>query len=79
MCHSLYRWSETSDGIPYEVINHSFEAVMVTQYMANFFISEARKSFHSFTNETEKQNALIYNYQPVKTSDDFVQTYFFHF
>ena len=73
-----FEWAVTQDGVPYEVIDHSPEAIKVSQYMANFFVQQARKSSHSFGNVATEQALLIYNYQPTNTpGGDFVQTYFF--
>ncbi|KAF7660102.1 hypothetical protein LDENG_00288160 [Lucifuga dentata] len=61
-------------------IPHSPAAVKTTFYMAEFFVNEARKSFHRFDTE-EEENALIYNYAPVYTGNKnqsaFEQIYFF--
>ena len=65
------------DGSPYEAINHSPEAAAITQYMADYFVNLARQSSHSYADPVEEDAALIYNYNPTKTSGDFVQTYFF--
>jgi len=46
-------------------INHTPEGILATQYMANFFVNEARKNFHSFPSYEEESRALIYNYSPV--------------
>ncbi|KAK9070578.1 hypothetical protein SSX86_010980 [Deinandra increscens subsp. villosa] len=45
------------------VIPHSDDAIQVTQHAANFFISEARKSFNRPPTEDVLAN-LIYNYSP---------------
>lgn len=74
-----YRWGKTSDGVPNEAINHSPDAILVEQYTSDFFVEEARKCNHKFTSEEDEDAALIYNYQPTKTSGSFVQEYFFHF
>jgi gamma-glutamyl hydrolase len=74
-----FEWGETSEGIPNEAIDHSHDAVLASQYMANFFVDQARKSAHKFPTETEEDGALIYNYKPTKTTGSFVQEYFFHF
>ncbi|XP_071387434.1 gamma-glutamyl hydrolase [Centroberyx affinis] len=60
-------------------IPHSPSAVKTTFYMAEFFVSEARKSFHRFDSEEREQKALIYNYSPVYTGikSDFEQIYYF--
>jgi gamma-glutamyl hydrolase len=60
-----------------EQMNHSFDSVIANQYIANFFVNEARKSNHRFTNEVKE---LIYNYSPVYSGakgSDFEQTYLF--
>jgi len=73
------RWAQTSEGIPNEAINHSLHAVMSSQYMANFFVDQARQSKHKFPDEPTEDAALIYNYTPTKTTGSFVQEYYFHF
>jgi gamma-glutamyl hydrolase len=67
----------TSDGYPLEAIDHSADAVLIAQYMANFFVGETRQNYHRFPTQTDEDNELIYNYQPTKTSGSFVQEYFF--
>ncbi|OQV13283.1 Gamma-glutamyl hydrolase [Hypsibius exemplaris] len=47
------------------VVSHSAEGVLVSQYFANFFVSEARKNLHRFYDLKKEQNALIYNWNPV--------------
>ncbi|XP_061877911.1 gamma-glutamyl hydrolase-like [Entelurus aequoreus] len=58
---------------------HGPSAVQVTFFMAEFFVGEARKSFHSFVSADEEDQALIYNFSPVKssTSSVFEQVYYF--
>ena len=60
-------------------IPHTSYAVMSSQYFANFFVNEARKSKHFFDRKSE-QDLLIYNYNPDYTIDDeeFEQMYFFN-
>jgi len=58
-------------------INHQPEAVEVSQHLANFFVNEARKSNHSFTDANLERNSLIYNYNPLKWHDGFNQVYVF--
>jgi gamma-glutamyl hydrolase len=76
---SYHRWQKTSEGVPDEEIDHTEEGIEIAQYMANFFVGEARRNSNSFDSEAEEEAALIYNYSPVKTSGSFVQEYFFHF
>ncbi|XP_040921319.1 gamma-glutamyl hydrolase [Toxotes jaculatrix] len=58
---------------------HTRSAVKTTFYMAEFFVSEARKNFHRFESEEGENKALIYNYNPVYTGHQgaFEQIYFF--
>ncbi|CAG5896100.1 unnamed protein product [Menidia menidia] len=60
-------------------IPHSPAAVKATFYMAEFFVSEARKSFHRFESVEEENKALIYNHSPVYTGTKgaFEQIYLF--
>ncbi|XP_072044592.1 gamma-glutamyl hydrolase-like isoform X2 [Amphiura filiformis] len=54
---SLFQW--TDGHIP-----HDDDAVRVAQYMANFFVGEARKSTHKFKSEDQEAQHLIYNARP---------------
>ncbi|XP_075936775.1 gamma-glutamyl hydrolase isoform X2 [Anarhichas minor] len=60
-------------------IPHSPSAVKTTFYMAEFFVSEARKNFHRFGSKAEESKALIYNYNPLYAGPDrnFEQIYYF--
>ena len=66
-----------------EKIPHSFTAIQASQYMANFFVNEARKSDHAFKDAQTEKKYLIYNYTPehtavtVKRLENFEQCYFF--
>jgi gamma-glutamyl hydrolase len=70
-----FEWYQTN-GIPYEAIDHSAEAVAVTQYVSDFFVGQARKSSHKFSDPTEENARLIYNYEKVKSGPSFVETYY---
>eukprot|EP00566_Odontella_aurita_P000816 CAMPEP_0113549456 /NCGR_PEP_ID=MMETSP0015_2-20120614/13442_1 /TAXON_ID=2838 /ORGANISM="Odontella" /LENGTH=377 /DNA_ID=CAMNT_0000450165 /DNA_START=496 /DNA_END=1629 /DNA_ORIENTATION=- /assembly_acc=CAM_ASM_000160 len=48
---------------PYEAINHSAEAVRVCLYMAEFFVSKARRNTHVY--KDVKQFPLVWNYKMV--------------
>lgn len=48
-----------------EGINHSKQAVLVTQYVADFFVNQARLSGHHFSSKEEEDAALIYQHNPV--------------
>ncbi|OCT76859.1 hypothetical protein XELAEV_18032062mg [Xenopus laevis] len=68
-----FEWKKASN------ISHSSEAVRAAFYMAEFFVNEARKSSHHFTEEEDETKALIYNYFPKNTGNIsvFEQMYFF--
>lgn len=71
---NLYEW-KLNLKIP-----HSFNAVQVGQYFANFFVNEARKSEHTFPNSEMEKRKLIYNYSPTYTglnNTSFEQCYLF--
>ncbi|XP_071725936.1 gamma-glutamyl hydrolase 2-like [Rutidosis leptorrhynchoides] len=53
---NAFEWA--SSAIP-----HSDDAIQVTQHVANFFVSEARKSFNRPSTQQVLDN-LIYNYKP---------------
>jgi len=70
----LFEWN------PDEVIQHTPDAVKSMQYMADFFVSEARKNDHKFTSAQDEYSSLIWNYSPKYTSkiiSDFDQCYIF--
>lgn len=69
---NAYEWTK-----PYYV--HSSTAVKVSFYLADFFVSEARKNFNTFQSKEEEKNMLIYNYSPVYTgrTGTFEQIYYF--
>ncbi|XP_026316816.1 gamma-glutamyl hydrolase A-like isoform X2 [Hyposmocoma kahamanoa] len=43
---------------------HSAESIKANRYFMDFFVSECRKSGHSFNNAAEENEYLIYNYIP---------------
>lgn len=75
--HCLIRFGKTSDGVPKEAINHSADAVAVSQYTASFFVNQARRNFHQFPTPQEEDAALIENYPPTKTTGSFMEEFFF--
>mmetsp|Transcript_1556 Transcript_1556/g.2226 ORF Transcript_1556/g.2226 Transcript_1556/m.2226 type:complete len:380 (+) Transcript_1556:30-1169(+) len=63
-------------------IPHGEDGVMLSQTMANFFVSEARKSNHRPASHEEELKLLMYNYSPTFTyktwpTFHFDQVYFF--
>ncbi|KAK0137163.1 Gamma-glutamyl hydrolase [Merluccius polli] len=58
---------------------HSSNAVRVSSLLAEFFVNEGRRSFHSYATPEEEASSLIYNYVPVNTQNftGYEQIYFF--
>ncbi|XP_007937663.1 gamma-glutamyl hydrolase [Orycteropus afer afer] len=69
---SPYEWEN-------DYISHSSNAVKTAFYLADFFVSEARKNSHHFESEDEEREALIYQFHPVFTGSlsSFQQCYIF--
>ncbi|XP_028636326.1 gamma-glutamyl hydrolase [Grammomys surdaster] len=67
------------EWIPPRGISHASNAVKTSFYLAEFFISEARKNDHHFENLHEETNSLIYQFSPVYTGNisSFQQSYMF--
>lgn len=73
------------EWVTYLHIPHSPDAIEVTQEVANFFVSEARKNTHAARDALEESDMLIYNWKPEYTGrvtrggeeQDFEQTYIF--
>lgn len=60
------QWHPEKNIYHYELtdnVNHSLGAIQVTQYIANFFVNEARKSQHTFISIDKEVDSLIDNYQ----------------
>jgi gamma-glutamyl hydrolase len=65
-------------GSPYEAIAHSRSAVAVSQYMANFFVDQARRSTRSFHSAEDEWSRLFYQLNAsLLLAPAFVQTYTF--
>ena len=67
------------NGYPYEAISHTSNAVHITQYMSNYFVEQTKLNTHTFKDSDEESSRLIYNYTPLQTEEDFIQTYYFQF
>lgn len=60
---------------------HTLATLEVSQYFANYFVNEARKSMHDFKSETEVLENVIQNWPAVLTAKDgsnFFQAYLFN-
>ena len=53
-----FEWGMRTDGTPYEVINHTPEAVHASQALANYFVGECRRNSHKVQEGTK----LFWNY-----------------
>ena len=63
-----------------EVVNHTPDSITANSYFARFLGTEARRNSHGYSNFTEEQEALIYNWIPRFTAaevPDFETCYFF--
>nr|XP_004653382.1 gamma-glutamyl hydrolase [Jaculus jaculus] len=60
-------------------ISHAPNAVKTAFYLAEFFVSEARRSSHHFQSPLEENGSLIYHFSPVYTGNisSFQQCYMF--
>ncbi|GIZ01035.1 gamma-glutamyl hydrolase [Caerostris extrusa] len=74
----MFEWSITKT---HQNIPHTADAIRTSQYFADFFINQARKSTHRFLSKKNENDLLIYNYNPVFTakigSNPNFQTYYF--
>lgn len=59
----LYVWN------PMMVADHSLDSIRVAQYVANFFVSEARKNSNRFTSRTLEEKHLIHRWSPIYLGD----------
>lgn len=72
---NLYEWVLNKN------ISHSSNAVLASQYFAQFFINEARKNDHHFDNAKNEDNHVIYNFPATFTGakgSSFEQSYMFN-
>lgn len=59
---------------------HSWSAIYSARYFYDWFINECRKNKHRYSNQTELENQLIYNYPKTytgKLNSVFEEVYFF--
>jgi gamma-glutamyl hydrolase len=71
---NLYEWVRNKN------ISHSFHAIKASQYFAEFFVNEARKSEHHFKDSKSEDKYVIYNYAAQFTGavgSAFEQSYMF--
>ncbi|XP_012934720.1 gamma-glutamyl hydrolase [Aplysia californica] len=71
---SIFKWQTNI------AVNHGFYSVLASQYMADFFVNEARKSKHGFESVDFEAHQLIENDMEVFRADHtFRDTYYFNF
>lgn len=75
---NAYEWSHRRKNIP-----HDRAAIESVAFFANFFVQECRKNAHRFADRASEDKHLIYNYNPVFTgtqtiNSQFTQTYIFY-
>jgi len=70
---NIFEHGLAADGRPVEDIPHSPQAVLMTQYLANFFVEQARGNSRSFANETEEAGRLIYGRETTRRLAPFFQ------
>ncbi|XP_035914391.1 gamma-glutamyl hydrolase A-like isoform X1 [Anopheles stephensi] len=71
---NIYEWVQNKN------ISHTANAIRASQFFADFFIEESRKSEHQFASEAMLEKHVIYNYQPTFTGlkrSSFEQCYMF--
>ncbi|GKV37101.1 hypothetical protein SLEP1_g45166 [Rubroshorea leprosula] len=75
---TAFQWhpEQNAFGSGSSVIPHSEDAIQVTQNVANFFISEARKSLNR-PPTTKVLDNLIYNYSPTHSGKGYAEVYIF--
>lgn len=71
-----FEWERTAH---HTSVPHGPDALSISQYLGNFFISEARKNLHKFATEEEEQRALIYNYPATFTQKHSLYTQMYIF
>lgn len=72
---------EFKDYKSHHNIPHSFSAIQVSQYFANFFVQKTRKNKNCFDSQEELNSYSIHNYQVEFTAksrtDRYMEKYFF--
>eukprot|EP00618_Florenciella_parvula_P001818 CAMPEP_0119542538 /NCGR_PEP_ID=MMETSP1344-20130328/53640_1 /TAXON_ID=236787 /ORGANISM="Florenciella parvula, Strain CCMP2471" /LENGTH=301 /DNA_ID=CAMNT_0007586769 /DNA_START=75 /DNA_END=980 /DNA_ORIENTATION=+ len=72
---NVWELGKYPDGMPYEAIPHTVEAMDTTLYMAKQLVLEARKNNHAFPDQATESAVLIWNYPVFVTGMEFVQEY----
>lgn len=57
---NIFEHGRTQNGLPFQAIDHSSEGIAVAQYMANFFVEQARLNSNTFESEADQAARLIY-------------------
>ncbi|CAM9597266.1 unnamed protein product [Ectocarpus sp. 12 AP-2014] len=75
---SQFDWGLDPDGTPHYVINHSKDAVELSQVLATFFASETRRNGHSFTSISDWEPGMFHNRDVTASGPINGQMYYFH-
>ncbi|XP_067673155.1 gamma-glutamyl hydrolase-like [Haliotis asinina] len=68
------------DWNPRRDVNHGANAVLVSQYLANFFVNDARRSCHKFPSDRDAGQILIENsFMNYWDDGSFQQIYYFNY
>lgn len=75
---AAFEWGTKTPGRRH--LYHNKHTALFSQYLANFFVEQARQNNHCFQDAEEERRALIYNYQPLFTQEVsyFTQMYVFN-
>lgn len=75
----VWELGEYKNGMPYEAIPHSIDAMRVTHHLSQRLIKDARQNSHAFPDYATEQAALIWNFPVFMTGPSFVQEYVSYF
>lgn len=65
--------------MPKAHINHDASAIRVSQYFADLFVAQARKSPHRFPSVKAENQVLVNNYHPLFDRKNSLENYYFDF
>lgn len=65
--------------MPKAHINHNASAIRVSQYFADLFVAQARKSPHRFPSIKAENQVLVNNYHPLFDRKNSLENYYFDF
>ncbi|CAM9604647.1 unnamed protein product [Scytosiphon promiscuus] len=75
---SQFDWGLDPDGTPHHVINHTKDAVELSQVLAVFFVSETRRNGHSFPSIMEWEPKMFHTRKVTPAGPRVGQMYYLH-